>query len=192
MKTLISAYSVEGKSYLVKSDVLDFDVDGLTVFTEDAEVFINGKKCEDFGVSFHMHGFSADEAAQSVILAYINDNLEFSFSDVDSRIETYKKKHFEDSGYSSVDGRKISRHYISQNEVLDLILINKDGFSYYECLDGSEDVALVRPNGTLATYMPEFYGNALVDDVAAKDYQYVKSNEYIDNLPIADDEDVPF
>lgn len=134
-----------------------------------------------FGENFQGHHFNAEEAAQSVIKAFINHDRTLKFRQVLRYIAVFSGQFFEKDlnlkgRYATKDGKEHSRwiplKYFGEN-ILPLQLVDADGCAYYS--DGDEFI-ITRVDGSLATDYEFLYENSLFEALEKGDCKY-KSEE---------------
>ncbi|MBQ6416312.1 MAG: hypothetical protein IJJ65_08705 [Butyrivibrio sp.] len=135
----------------------------------------------DFGENFVGHHFDADEAAQAVIKAYINNDKSHEYSHVIPYIQNFVDEFIGSGGlqakYTSEDGSEHSRwiptKYFGEHDFLPLQLVDADGCSYYS--DGEEFV-VTRADGSLATDYEFLYENSLLEALEKGNCKYMSED----------------
>lgn len=148
---------------------------------KNAACYVDGTQMVELGENFLGHRYSAEEAAISVIRAYINGNKTFRTKYVIPYISNYADDFFEESGmreqYISDRGtlllRQIPLRYFGERALLPLQMVDKDGMQYYS---NDDEFILVRPDGSLASDYEFLYENSMIESLENKDYKY-KSEE---------------
>ena len=145
----------------------------------DAEVYKDGKPEEDLGESFDGHHFDAEEATQSVIRAYINNDRSMRSRQVLAYISNFLEEFFEKNihlreEYKSLDGKTHSRwipmKYFGSSGILPLQIVDADGCAYYS--DGDEFV-VTRKDGSLATDYEFLYENSMTEALEEGNCKYM-------------------
>lgn len=165
-------YSVYGKSISICPDQSE------PITIEEPEVYKDNELIADFGTDFSgQHHFDAEEAALSIIKAYINNDKTYEYSNVLLYIQNFVDDFVENSNiqakYTSENGsehfRWIPAKYFGEYDFLPLELVDAAGCAYYT--DGAEFI-ITRADGSLATDYEFFYENALLDALEQGDYKY--------------------
>ena len=160
-------YTVYGTNLILNSNPNGDD----SVKLDNIEIYKNGELITDFGVSFvGLHEYTKEEAATSLILAYINKDNSF-----DSwACEILGEFAFEFARHSMLitpsDIRWVPKKYLTIEHVLNLQLVTKDGFAFY---DNGDEYVMTRPDGSVATDMEVFYGNAFAEAIEDNNYLFV-------------------
>ncbi len=167
-------YSVYGKSISICPDQPEL------ITIEEPEIYKGNELITDFGENFQGHHFDAEEAALSIVKAYINNDKSHEYSHVIPYIQNFVDG-FVESGnlqtkYTSEDGSEHSRwiplKYFGEN-ILPLQLVDADGCVYYS--DGDEFI-ITRADGSLATDYEFLYENSLIEALERGGCKY-KSEE---------------
>ncbi len=157
-------YSVHGKSISI---CICPDQPG-PITIEEPEVYKENELITDFGTNFQgRHRFTAEEAALSIVKAYINNDKSYEYSHVIPYLQNFVDGFVENSNlqtkYTSEDGSEHSRwiplKYFGEN-ILPLQLVDADGCAYYS--DGVEFI-IVRADGSLATDYEFLYENSMIE-----------------------------
>ncbi|MBP3783828.1 MAG: hypothetical protein J6I68_11335, partial [Butyrivibrio sp.] len=147
---------------------------------EEPEIYKGNELITDFGENFQGHHFDAEEAALSIIKAYINNDKSLEYSHVIPYIQNFVDEFVENGNlqttYTSEDGSEHSRwiplKYFGES-ILPLQLVDTDGCAYYS--DGNEFI-IARADGSLATDYEFFYENAMLEALEQGNYKYKAEN----------------
>ena len=129
-------YRIEADAYRVNLEDNGED----TVVFDNLRLYENGAEGFGLGENFWGHHFDKEEAAASLIRAYINDNSSVRAIKVDKNLAKMMEKFFTFSGahnsYQLDNGgmminRPISKRYLDEKCILPLQLIDSEGNSYY-------------------------------------------------------------
>ena len=181
---------IMGHEYRIYGDdiTINLEDDGDdTVKIKNLHITLDGKECDDFGENFVGYRFSSDEAAQSIIRAFINGDMEYAhdFSGIKPHKELMKGWHdvFEPTDFhlSFDDGRvrTISKKYLGSYGVLKLQMVNKEYISYYS---NGDECVVIRKDGSIATDMECFYENSFMEDVENGNYLYLAKGMVPENI----------
>ena len=132
---------------------------------------------KELGTDFHGHRFNSEEAASSMIRAYINDDNSFEYSSVIPYVSEFKESFIKLSRimnlYTSKNGMECSRivplKYLCEDCVLELQMIDGEGFSYYS---NDDRYILIRPDGSLATDYEFFYVDSMLEALDKGNLKY--------------------
>lgn len=156
--------------YVVKGNNFSISLQSPDIITlNDIEVYDNGQLLDDFGENFSGHRFTAEDAAKSLILAYVNNDKSVCIQQVCVKLVNFKHKLAKDCK-NPCGERDVPSKYLTTNGVLELQLIAKDGCAFYT--DGDEFI-MTRPDGSLATDMEIFYDSAFYEAYESGEYMYV-------------------
>ena len=152
--------------------VASVEVGNTGISCEDPIVLENGKEIE-YGENFQGYSFSADDAAESLLRAFINNDTSVVFdeSSIPDNVREFKKNLM--ASTITAGDLQVPSHYLSYRGVLDLEAVDAMGCKYYS--DGDEFV-LTRPDGSIATDMEVFYANALTECVEAGTYLFLRNS----------------
>ena len=156
----------------------DFDVPYLEIEEENVTVYIDNIKQETFGESFSGYKYNANEALESTVIEFLNNNTSVEWIEVPECIRKFKEDFFESSGLV-VAGRevpqKIIEHGYGGGKILTLHLASDgfsaeykvqnpdskdyDGTTAYTDWDGT--CALLDAKGNVITDIEEFYESGI-------------------------------
>ncbi len=158
---------IDGHRYEAIGDyVADMD-DSVNIFDPvELEIRKDGEKTDDFGQTWVGMDIDSYAALGYLISAYVNDETNVKFNQVNVEIELFKKNH---QNYThTVNGRQIPDMIVTPlGNVGDLHVLTKtkdgkDAFGYYF---GDEVSCVTRMDGSIATDIEEFATNSLVEDL---------------------------
>ncbi len=134
-----------------------------SVKLDSAVVIKDGKTLTYFNENFQGHKFTAEEAAESVIRAYINNDISVDVKTVNASLAAFRDNFICGNGIELKEGniqRKIPRKYLTKYYVLDLELIDAKGRAYYS--DG-DNYVMTYADGSIATDIEALYSNAFFE-----------------------------
>ena len=183
---------VRGNNYTVYGEIKDGDLlDERAVDVKRAEK--NRKEMDTFGETWSGIPLRASDLFNSLLAAYINDDVTVEFLYVDKKIESFRKS-IQSYTYS-VYNRQIPNIVITPERKKCRLAVavknptEEEGYAYYFG-EESEECILTRLDGTVATDMDCFLIGALVDDVEKNEIVYIDDDtkkwlieEYGVNIP---------
>lgn len=174
MKLLRAVHN--GKTYAVSASSIVIDANASeTISLTDIEFITDGTVTTDFGKRI-AGTWSIDDAATSLILAYINEDATVTFEEVAECIKEFKEMFFEP--LTIKDDIKVPCKYLGSFGVLNLEMVDNDKFRYYT--DGDEFV-LLNENGSFKTDNITWYYNELLENLEKGTYLWKSEDCKTDN-----------
>ena len=161
-------YTLDGNNYEVSFENLEVVIED-DLYADDVAVYVNGERLEDFGESFVGQRYLAEDVLKAAVLAFINNNAEYGFTEVPDKIRAVKDDFFET--LMDFEGRAVPKRLLGWLlSPLPCQMVSKDGCAAYT---NGDSFVLTDRNGRVLTDMENFYEEGLYDMYEAG-YLYIE------------------
>ncbi len=165
-----------GKTYDISASSIVIDPNASeTISLTDIEFLTDGAVTTDFGKKI-TGTWSKEEAATSLILAYVNSDPAVTFEEVAVCIKEFKDMFSELLVIK--DDIKIPCKYLGNFGVLNLEMVDNDKFRYYT---NGDEFVLLNGNGSFETDNITWYYNELLENLEKGTYLWKSEDCKTDN-----------